>query len=136
LGVSGKLKGQAASATERERRIRERPGPSRQVGQQRRTNMSCGSSTNLAAMPIQSRYADGASRPDDLHCLVQNDGGLVAASVALGFETHCIDDRIDRGFADDRSYMLAEAIVLAEIYQDEANVSGVALAALRSCRQS
>jgi hypothetical protein len=54
LGVSGKLKGQAASATERERRIRERPGPSRQVGQRRGTNMSCGSSTNLASMPLSN----------------------------------------------------------------------------------
>ena len=75
---------------------------------------------------IQSRDADGASRPDDLHRLVQHDGGLIAASMALGFETHRIDHRIYRGFADDRGYLLAEAIVLGEIYRDEADVSGVA----------
>src|SRR5208282_2488580 len=75
---------------------------------------------------IQSRYADGPSWPDDFHSLVQNDGGLIAASVALGFETHRIDDRINRGFADDRGDLLAEAVVLREIYRHEANVSRVA----------
>jgi hypothetical protein len=43
----------------------------------------------------------------------------------LGFETHCIDNRIYRRFADDRGYLLPKAIVLGEIYRHEANVFGV-----------
>src|SRR5271165_2412745 len=69
---------------------------------------------------IQSRYADGAGRPDDLHRLVQYDGRFIAASMALGFEAHRIDNRIHRGFADNRRHLLAEAIVLGEIYREKA----------------
>jgi len=46
--------------------------------------------------------------------------------MALGFETDRIDDRIYRGFADDRFYLLAQAIVFGEIYRDEADVSRMA----------
>jgi hypothetical protein len=74
---------------------------------------------------VQSRYADGAGRPDDFHRLVEHDGGLIATAMAFGFETHRIDDRVDRGFADDRCHLFAQAIVLREIYRDEANLSGV-----------
>ena len=70
------------------------------------------------------------------HSLIQNDGGLIAASMALGFETHGVDDQINRGFADDRCYLLAEAIVPCEIYRHEAKLSGRGQAALRSCRRS
>ena len=82
-------------------------------------------------MTYNPGIADGASRPDDLHRLVQHDGGLIAASMALGFETHRIDHRIYRGFADDRGYLLAEAIVLGEINRDEAERFGPGLAAPR-----
>src|SRR5258708_700561 len=68
---------------------------------------------------IQSRYADGAGRPDDLHRLVQHDGGLIATAMALGFKAHRIDDRIHRGLADDRGHLVAEAVVLGEIYGDK-----------------
>src|SRR6201999_2319140 len=75
---------------------------------------------------IQSRYADGAGGPDDLHRLVQHDCGLIATSMALGFEAHRIDDRIHRGLADDRGDLLAKPIVFGEIYRDEADLFGVA----------
>ena len=68
--------------------------------------------------------------------LIQYDGGLIAASVTLGFETHRIDDRIDRGFADDRGDLLAESIVLGEIYRDRSRRFARGLAAPRSCRRS
>src|SRR6202020_2152132 len=73
---------------------------------------------------IQSRYADGASRPDDLHRLVQHDRGLIATSMTLGFETHRIDDRIHRGLTDDRGHLLAKPIVFGEIDRDEADLFG------------
>jgi hypothetical protein len=47
--------------------------------------------------------------------IVQYDGGLIAASMTLGFETYRIDDRIYGGFVDDRGPLLAKAIVFGEI---------------------
>src|SRR4029077_14046571 len=75
---------------------------------------------------VQPRNADGTGRPNDLHRLIEHDGGLIPTRVALGFETHSVDDRIYCGFADDRGHLLAEAIVLGEVYRDEADLPGVA----------
>ena len=46
--------------------------------------------------------------------------------MTLGFETHRIDDRIYRRFADDRGHLFAKAIVLGEIDRHEAELAGVA----------
>jgi hypothetical protein len=72
---------------------------------------------------------------DDLHHLVQHGRGLIATSMALGFETHRIDHRIYPGIADDRGHLLAKAIVFGEIYRTKPNFLA-GLTAPRSYRQS
>ncbi len=64
-----------------------------------------------------------AGRPDDFHRLVQHDGGLVGSAMALGFEADGVDHRIHGGFADDRGDLLSKAIVLAEVYRNEAHLT-------------